>query len=107
MKATLVLFFVLGVNNLLMVYNPGDEYEKLYIIANSVLGATQVDNINLKVKRPRKTMLIIFISFVGYSCSVFVLFYEQRGTGSPSSLCQPYGGKLEFEQKTTVKVLDI
>ncbi|CAL8145898.1 unnamed protein product [Orchesella dallaii] len=40
-KATLILFPLLGVNNLLFVYNPGGEFNKYFVILNSLCGSTQ------------------------------------------------------------------
>ena len=42
MKAAVVLFPLLGVNNLLFMYNPGGEYEAAYMVTNAVVQASQV-----------------------------------------------------------------
>ncbi|CAL8145743.1 unnamed protein product [Orchesella dallaii] len=40
-KATFVLFPLLGINNLLFLYNPGGDYNKCFVILNAVFGSTQ------------------------------------------------------------------
>ncbi|CAL8145904.1 unnamed protein product [Orchesella dallaii] len=40
-KATLILFPLLGVNNLIFIYNPGGDYNKYYVICNTLFGSTQ------------------------------------------------------------------
>ncbi|CAL8137212.1 unnamed protein product [Orchesella dallaii] len=40
-KATLVLFPLLGMNNLLFLYNPGGAFNKYFIIFNTSFGSTQ------------------------------------------------------------------
>lgn len=43
MKATAVLFFVLGVNNLLVILSPGGKYENGFVLVNAFFGSTQVE----------------------------------------------------------------
>ncbi|CAL8145734.1 unnamed protein product [Orchesella dallaii] len=40
-KATFVLFPLLGINNLPFLYNPGGEFNKYFVILNAVFGSTQ------------------------------------------------------------------
>ncbi|CAL8139983.1 unnamed protein product [Orchesella dallaii] len=40
-KATFVLFPLLGINNLLFLYDPGGEYHKYFVLFNAILGSTQ------------------------------------------------------------------
>ncbi|CAL8137210.1 unnamed protein product [Orchesella dallaii] len=40
-KATFFLFPLLGLNNLLFLYNPGGDYQKYFVIFNTVFGSTQ------------------------------------------------------------------
>ncbi|CAG7726213.1 unnamed protein product, partial [Allacma fusca] len=40
-KATAVLFPLLGINNLLFLINPGKDYEYYYLIINTILQSTQ------------------------------------------------------------------
>ncbi|CAL8137232.1 unnamed protein product [Orchesella dallaii] len=40
-KATFVLFPLLGINNLLFLHNPGGEFNKYFVIFNAIFGSTQ------------------------------------------------------------------
>ncbi|CAL8137234.1 unnamed protein product [Orchesella dallaii] len=40
-KATFVLFPLLGINNLLFLYNPGGEYNRMFVLLNTGFGSTQ------------------------------------------------------------------
>ncbi|CAL8139941.1 unnamed protein product [Orchesella dallaii] len=40
-KATFILFPLLGINNLLFLYNPGGEFNKYFVIFNTLFGSTQ------------------------------------------------------------------
>jgi hypothetical protein len=41
-KATALLFPLLGINNLLFIYNPGGDYKRTFVILNTVFQSTQV-----------------------------------------------------------------
>lgn len=41
-KATVILFPVLGINNLIFLYVPSGDYEKYYVILNTFLSSSQV-----------------------------------------------------------------
>jgi len=45
-KATLILFPLLGINNLVFVYNPEGDYEDAYILSNAILQSTQAWDIH-------------------------------------------------------------
>jgi len=40
-KATFVLFPLLGINNLLFLYNPGGDFNKYFVTCNTFFGSTQ------------------------------------------------------------------
>lgn len=43
-KATILLFPLLGINNLLFLYNPGGGMKRTFVILNTVFQSTQVSN---------------------------------------------------------------
>ena len=53
MKATVVLFFFLGMNSLLFCINPKDQgiYEDAYMVTNAILKGSQVCRIKRKKGR--------------------------------------------------------
>lgn len=56
-KATIVLFPLLGLSNLLFLYNPGGVLDKYYVILNALFGSTQV-NWLFKIKFNKRIKLL-------------------------------------------------